>query len=220
MPPGAMLMTCALTNRVFLRTTLALAALLLPDLSRPDVARAADSSPRLTFKQIEQIVAEQMDRKRDYRPGDLISRADVEPIFNRLLELGVEPADRETLYDAFLPHNSFLVSELSTAAGMKFMRKVSKFPNVYDRLERLSWMPAGRELIRELTHRADGPEVLQSLTTLQGAEAVEKIMAGDIRGANFALPTGHIHTAEQLLERLKGTHGVGSDQKPASRGET
>ena len=174
------------------------------------------SSPN--WKQVEQIVAQQMAKKRNYQPGDLISRADVEPIINRLLELGIEPADREVVYDAFLPHNSFLVRELSTAAGMKFMRKVSKYPQVYDRLERLSWMPAGRELIRELTHRPDGPEVLQSLTTPEGAKAVEKIMAGDIRGTNFALPTGHIHTVEELLNRLKESQGGGKRSTESKQG--
>ena len=178
-----------------------MAAALLAGLWTGAATFAEGASPK--FQQIEQVVNEQFAKKRSYEAGDLISRADVEPIFTRLLELGFEPADRESLYDAFLPHNSFLVSELSSPAGQRFMRKVSKYPQVYDRLERLSWMPAGRELIRELTHRPDGPEVLLSLTTPEGAKAVEKIMAGDIRGTNFALPTGHIHTAEQLLERLK-----------------
>ena len=180
------------------------AGMLVAMLVAPTLFAAGRATP--TMAQVEKVVAEELAKKRDYQPGDLISRADAEPIFNRLMEMGMQPFDPETLYNQFLPYNSFLVTEMSTAAGRKFMRKVSKYPDVYDRLERLSWMPAGRELIRELTQRGDGPEVLQTLTTPAGAKAVEQIMAGDVRGANFALPTGHIHTAEQLLERLREAH--------------
>src|SRR5688572_18369156 len=88
----------------------------------PSEGRAA--SPDMA--QVEKLVSEQLARKRDYQPGDLISRADVEPIFNRLIEMGLQPADRESLYDAFLSHNSFLVRELSSPDGKKFMRTVAR----------------------------------------------------------------------------------------------
>lgn len=189
--------------------------MLLAVVLMPSAGAAERNAP--TMEQVEKVIADHLARKRDYQPGDLITRADMEPIFNRLLELGVEPANRETLYDQFLPYNSFLASELSMPAGRKFMRQVSKYPNVYDRLERLSWMPAGRELIREMTQRADGPEVLLSLTTPQGAKAVEQIMAGDIRGQNFHLPTGHIHTAEQLIQQLRESHKQDANGKSANR---
>jgi len=215
MSPEGKAMNLLPANRSWLSAALNLLAVGAIVALLPAIATAKNgATPK--FEQIEQVVTQQMARKPGYQPGDLISRADVEPVFNRLMELGFEPADRETLYDAFLPHNSFLVSELSTAAGQRFMRKVSKYPQAYDRLERLSWMPAGRELIRELTQRSDGPEVLQSLTTPEGAKAVEKIMAGDVRGANFALPTGHIHTAEQLLERVRESHKMPAKTVAAS----
>lgn len=180
------------------------------------LAGHADAAPP-NLATVEKVVTKYFAHKPNYQPGDLISRADAEAIFARLLELGYEPADRERLYDPFLPHNSFLVSELSTPDGMRFMRKVSKYPNVYDRLERLSWIPAGRELIRELIQSPEGPEVVRSLTTAEGAKAVEKILAGDDRAANFGLPTGHIHTAEQLLEELRGSHASAATPVTKSR---
>jgi hypothetical protein len=167
------------------------------------------SSPQLAhatppkFQEIEKIVHSHFANNRNYKDGDLISRADVEPIFNQLIARGVKFQDNEGLYSSFLPHNSFIVRELSTPAGRKFMRSVAGYPNVYDRLERLCWMPAGREMVRDLIGRPDGLEVLRSLTTPDGAKAVEKVMGGDVRGQNFDLPTGHIHTVDQLLARLR-----------------
>jgi hypothetical protein len=138
--------------------------------------------------------------------GDLISRSDVEPIINELLDLGFRPNESEELYDAILPDNDRLVRLLKNPHGIKFMRQISSIPGVYDRLERLSWTESGRQLIDSLIERPDGPQLLKNLIAPGGAKAVEQIFAGDSRGANFQRPTGHVHTAPELLQRLLASY--------------
>lgn len=159
--------------------------------------------PRSPISRLEAVVARRLAADKTYAPGDLISRADVEPIINELLEMGLEPANSEELYDAILPENDRLVRLLKTPSGLKFMRQVSALPGVYDRLERLSWTEAGRSLLNDLVARPDGPKLLQSMTTPSGAKAVEQALGKDSRAKNFLLPTGHVHTAAQLLVHLK-----------------
>lgn len=174
----------------------AVASLTASDLS------AADLKP-LSRAQIQQVVVAHLRSNPEYAPGDLITQADVEPIFNTLIEEGRPPADNESLYDAFLSDRENLVKSLRTPEGRKFMRAVARLPNVYDRLERLSWSETGRRMLGELIEAADGPKLLEKILTPEGTEKIEESLRSDPRGGNFQLPTGKVHTADQLIDRLE-----------------
>ena len=150
-------------------------------------------------------IAEQHFRSlENYAPGDLISRGYVEPIFNELLSRGLPVNDiAEELYDEFIPDGSVLLKTLRTEEGRKFMRQVSRFPHAYDRLERLSWVPAGQEILRELVTSPDGPSLFKAMLEPAGLEATARLLESDPRGGNYSLPTGHVHTAAQFLKRLE-----------------
>lgn len=163
---------------------------------------AADLKP-LSRAQIQQLVVAHLRSNPEYAAGDLITQADVEPIFNALIEQGRSPAENESLYDAFLSDREHLVKSLRTPEGRKFMRAVARLPNVYDRLERLSWSETGRRMLGELIEAADGPKLLEKILTPEGTEKIEESLRSDPRGGNFQLPTGKVHTADQLIDRLE-----------------
>lgn len=167
---------------------------------------AAEPQP-LTRAQIQQVVASHLRSNPDYVPGDLITQGDVEPIFNTLIEQGRPPADNESLYDAFLSDRDHLAKSLRTPEGRKFMRAVARLPNVFDRLERLSWSETGRQMLGELIASPDGPKLLEKILTPEGMAKIEESLRKDPRGGNFQLPTGKVHTADQLIDRLEETLG-------------
>jgi hypothetical protein len=157
-----------------------------------------------TITEVKTIVRKHLQSNPDYAPGDLISRQDVEPIFDELVELGVPlSAGQEELYDDFVPDSSSLARSLRTPRGRKFMQKVKPLPGVFDRLERLSWNPKGRELISQLMDDPEGPAMLQAMLEPTGMAAMAKYLNDDPSGKNFSIPTGHIHTASELLKRLE-----------------
>ena len=167
---------------------------------------AAEPQP-LSRAQIQQVVASHLRSNPDYVPGDLITQGDVEPIFNTLIEQGSPPADNESLYDAFLSDRDHLAKSLRTPEGRKFMRAVARLPNVFDRLERLSWSETGRQMLGELIETADGPKLLEKILTPEGMAKIEESLRKDPRGGNFQLPTGKVHTADQLIDRLEESLG-------------
>ena len=153
---------------------------------------------------VKSVVEQHLRTIRDYSPGDLISRGDVEAIFNELIDRGFPVNDiAEGLYDDFVPENSFLIQALHTEAGRKFMRKVNSLPFAYDRLERLSWIPAGQDILRELIDKPDGAALFKTMLEPSGMKATIRHLESDPRGKNYAFPTGHIHTAEELLKHLE-----------------
>lgn len=171
-----------------------------------DYAAAAKPKP-LDRAAIEKLVATHLKNNPDYKAGDLITQRDVEPIFNELIEQGRPPADNESLYDAFLPDRDYLALSLRTPEGLKFMRAVAKLPQAYDRLERLSWSATGRKMLAELIAAPDGPRMFEQILSPEGMAKIEETLKSDPRGGNFQLPTGKIHTADELLERLEATVG-------------
>jgi len=173
-------------------------------------ASPAGAAEKLTFPQIRAIVEKNLKANPRYRPGDLIVRCDVEPIFNELISLGFVPADTEELYDAFLPDMAPLIQQLRSDAGRKFMLEIRGIEGAYDRLERLSWLPGGHAALGQLIRAEDGVEKLRVLTTPSGTAAIRKQFPDDPRARNFDKPTGHIHTAEALLEHLEQIHRDGS----------
>src|SRR5689334_20221167 len=96
---------------------LALFAFCLPE------SQATDKLP--TLAEVKAIVETQLRARTDYAPGDLISRQEVEPIFNELISRGVPLMDgQEELYDDFVPEKSRLVRMLRTPEGIAFMHQV------------------------------------------------------------------------------------------------
>lgn len=159
------------------------------------------AKPTLDFRT---IVPESLARNPYYSPGFLISRVDVETLISLLLEKGIVPDfDQEDLYDSLLSDQSPLVNRLKTPKGRAFMKKVGSDPTAYDRLERLSWSVDGRKLLDSMLSSKDSYERFQKLKMPADLAKVSKALAADPRTQDFSLPTGHIHTADQLVKRLE-----------------
>jgi len=172
-----------------------------------EYAVAAKPKP-LDRATLERLVATHLKANADYVAGDLLTQRDVEPIFNDLIAQGRPPAANEALYDAILADRDYLAMSLRTPEGTKFMRAVAKLPAAYDRLERLSWSATGRKMLAELIAAPEGPKMFERILTPEGAAVVEESLKNDPRGGNFQLPTGKIHTADELLEQLEATVGA------------
>ncbi len=169
-----------------------------------ELASAADGQKEPTsFIEIKRAVLRHFEKTPDYRPGDIISRSDVESLFGRLERLGWTPADRKEILAAVPADNNFLVKQLRTSAGRRFMRKIAKYPDAFDRLDRLSRLPYGKNTIKALVRGPDGYKMIEYMTTTKGGRQMGKMLSNTPKGTGFNKPTGRIYTVKQLLARLK-----------------
>lgn len=167
------------------------------------IAGASLAASPPTMAEVKAVVQKHLHAKPEYVPGDLISRGDVEPIFDELIPLGVPlSSGQEELYDDFIPESSPLVKALRSPSGRKFMQQVKTIPHVYDRLERLCWNNHGRELIDQLATDPQGAVLLKAMLEPAGKGATAKFLGDSASAKNFSLPTGHVYTANQLLKKL------------------
>jgi hypothetical protein len=172
----------------------------------PSAAKPAKSEKPTepTAAQLKALVEQTLKKNPYYAPGYLISRRDVEKLFSHLLEDGITSTeDQEDLAECVMSDSSFLVGRLKTPTGRAFMKKIASDPTNYDRLERLSWTPDGRQVIDNILKAKDGPTQIQQLKTSAQVAKLSKRLAADASTADFALQTTRCHTAEELIVKLQ-----------------
>lgn len=173
-------------------------------------AHANDVVSLPPFEDVEQVVDRYYVSQKDFRPTDLISQRDAQAIFDQLKRIGWDVADQKQITSQVLPDNHFLIQLLRSPAGKKFMRKTSSFGLIYDRLDRVSMQPGGRQLITDLIKLPNSEQFAKQKTT-QGDPDLVALLPKDILGnnqqiANYSKPTGKIYTQSDLLDRLKTSH--------------
>lgn len=169
---------------------------------------AEQRRPLPKFEEVEEIVLRHFSILPDYRPGDIIARSEVEPLFPQLRRMGWYVTDRNTILKKVPPDGDFLVHQLRTKQGRKFMRDVASTPGAYDQLDRIRWLPKGQRTVHELIKNGGGGKVINYFTTTEDGSRMGRMMAKKPRSANFNKPTGRIYTAEMLLDHLKKSYAA------------
>jgi hypothetical protein len=165
------------------------------------------ASPKLPpWDEVEKIAAQQLNSLTDYQPGDLISRNQVDPIFDLLQRAGWTVRDRLDIMKLVPRDDEVLVRQLRSAAGRNFMRQTNKFPLSYDRLDRLDRIPMGPETVQSLIAGPNGSKMIEYMTSSTGGRNLGRMISKDPHGGDFNAPTGRIYTADALLARIKKSY--------------
>jgi hypothetical protein len=139
----------------------------------------------------------------DFQRRDLLSQSQVAAALDAVAAAGWEVPNAKKIVDMALPDNSFLVGELSTQDGKKFMRKISQNPGTFSRLDRLSRLSQGQKVVSQLIGDDGGDVLITYLATTNGGRNLGEMLAGTPDGTDLNLPTGRIYTADDLLGVLK-----------------
>jgi hypothetical protein len=155
------------------------------------------------FDKVSQTVIGYFQSQPDHQRGDLISQRDVKAALVQVSAIGWDVPGQEKIVNRVLADSSFLIRQLSTPDGRKFMRKLSGQPGTYTRLDRLSTISNGQDTIRTLIRDPGGQDLIIYMATTSGGKTLGKMMAGAQNGVDLNKPTGRIYTADQLIEELK-----------------
>ncbi len=153
--------------------------------------------------EVRQAVLRYFQARRDYRPGDLITREAAGPLLGQLRQKGLPLSDSEQILESMPAKDGFLARQLGTPNGRSFMRQISRYPDAYDRLDRLSRLPRGEQTVRDLVRGPDGYKMLQYMTTTPGGREMGKMLSNAPGAGDFNAPTGRIYTVDDLLDRLE-----------------
>jgi hypothetical protein len=183
------------------------AIVLICSLGAVDVSAAVPNDDRLSdFSKVKNLVNWHFSLRRDYSPGDILSRSNVEPVLKQLRLIGWTIPNQKSILNRVPRDGNYLVRQLRRKAGRKFMRNVREYPLIYDRLDRLTGLASGRQALQEMIKMPDGHKVMLELTQKTDGKKADPILARVRTGANFDKPTGRIYTVEILLKALKKSY--------------
>ena len=154
--------------------------------------------------------------------NDLITQQDVSGLFKKIEKLGWEitKQDRKKILDRLLSESDFLVRQLRTAHGRRFMRKISTLPGGYDRIDRLRKMPHGKKRIQEFIKGPDGDKMIEYMTTTKHGKNLGKQLSRTKTGRNFNEPTGMFYTQKDVLEHLQKLYQTEAEQRESQESES
>src|SRR5262245_4649628 len=158
--------------------------------------------------EVHRIVQQRLASLPDYRPGDLISRSQVQPIFAYLKSAGWTVRDQAQILKLVPADDEWFVRELRTSGGQAFMRQSAKFPLAYDRIDRLSSMTMGHQNVKALIAGPDGYKMIQYMTTTPYGRNLGQMLSQDPRAADFNSPTGKLYTGQAFFNRLAQSYDV------------
>jgi len=181
---------------------------------------AADTNKLPTLNEVLTIAQRRFATLPDYRPGDLISRSQVQPIFEDLKGAGWIVRDQAQILALVPSDDEWFVRQLRSASGRTFVRQSARFPLSYDRIDRLSNMLMGHQNVKALMAGPDGYKMILYMTTTPYGRNMGQMLSQAPYGADFNSPTGRLYTAEAFLNRLAESYAaaVQIDQPTATVG--
>ena len=164
---------------------------------------AAPQTAKPEFAAVASAIEAWFGAQPDYQPGDLITRSQIETVLAKLDAAGVKVPDAGSIAKLGLANDSFLVRELTTPAGRKFMRRLARSPGTFAHLDRLSTIPRGEKLIRDLIRDKGGDKLIEYLATTKGGQKMGHMMAAVPGGGDLNQPTSRIYTVADFEAVLK-----------------
>lgn len=142
----------------------------------------------------------------NYRPGDVLSQGQIKPLLAQLAKLGWKVSDQQALLGQICPDDDFVVRQLRTKSGQKFMRSTGGSAEQYDYLRRLCATKGGDRQVADILKLPNGNEVLAALTESKAGKDISRRLADGPRTRGYDTPTGTLYTESQILARLKESH--------------
>jgi hypothetical protein len=155
------------------------------------------------FEKIEAAVWQYFQSQPNFQASMLITKEQVEPLLGELGRMGFNLSDKKSILDKLPAGNEFLVTELYCPAGLKFMQGIAKYPDAYDRMDRLTRLPHGKQTVHDLINGPGGYRMIKYMTADPAGKNVGKLLSSGQGGADFNKPTGRIYTAPMLLAQLQ-----------------
>ena len=158
------------------------------------------------FEEVAAFLQADLAKQPGWKPGHIISQKQVVPALDGMAKLGWTLAEKKTLLERVPADDDFLVKELQTPVGRKFMDQIAKYPLAYDRLERMAGLPRGQQMVHDLVHDKGGYKMVEYLTMTDGGKNMGQMLGKTAKGVDFNKPTGKLYTLAALETQLRKSH--------------
>lgn len=166
---------------------------------------------------VQAIVDQHFARQTNLRPGDLIMQSEVRALFPLLKNAGWDVENRDELLWKVLPAGDPLVRILRSPSGIKFMRQVSGYKLIYDRLDRVASASGGQRLLTDLIKLPDAARYAKQSTGRGVPDLIDflpKDRSGKTRRIkDYDKATDKLYTVKQFKTALQESYEA-AQKKP------
>lgn len=177
------------------------------------VPETPDSKEIPPLEEVLTITQNYFTGRKNYKSGDFLTRNQIKPLFSQLQKAGWTVKAEKNILKRIHAETDYLSRQLSTPKGIKFMRRVSRMPGGYDRLDHLLAMPYGKRNIRDFINSPGGFTMIEYMTTTQGGKNLGKYLSQAKTGKGFNQPTSYIYTETELIQAIKQAYETETGQK-------
>ena len=185
------------------------------------LAAAEKTSGIQSFRDVEAITKHHFQQRKGFQEKDIITREEGKALFKKLSLHGWTVPSADSVLDRMLPKDSFLVRQFTSQKGQSFMRKVNRYPQSYDYIDRLSHMPQGKQDVHDMINKLpDGEQIIIAMSTTKRGHRLIDRLGKSRAGRDFAKPTKRIYTMPDLLAELKQSYASTSVLSKSGRKST
>lgn len=168
-------------------------------------ASGAEKNHKPRWEQVSKTFDKYFAELPGHQPYGIITQTEVSPLWDALkrAKWNVPESEREAIMKLVPTDKEFLVRQLHTSNGRRFMGKVAaKYPEIYDRLDMLAHTDGGgKPAVSGLIAAPDANLTVKYMFSKGGEKSWAAMMPQRVK---FDKPTGRIYTAESLKSRLQG----------------
>ncbi|QDT77410.1 hypothetical protein Mal35_08360 [Gimesia maris] len=181
------------------------------------IPESAEKKKVPPLDEVMQIIEEYFTDRKGYKSGDLLTRGQIKPLFRELQQAGWTVKAEKEILKRLHADTDFLAAQLSTPKGIIFMRRISRMPGGYDRLDHILVMPYGKRRIREFINSPGGYTMIEYMTTTKGGKNLGNYLSKTRTGKGFNQPTPYIYTQTELTTVLKQAYEKENAKSKRSR---
>lgn len=139
----------------------------------------------------------------NYQPGDVLSLGQIKPLLAKFAKAGWKLSDQDAFLGQICADDDFVLRQLRSKSGQKFMRNMRGSAEQYDYLRRLAATKGGDRAVADIMKLNNANDVLAALTSSKAGKDISRRMAEQPKTKDYNTPTGFLYTETQILARLK-----------------
>lgn len=186
---------------------------------QPSAPHASTKKP--TWADLRKGVEKYFAEQRGRQPTDILVSSEARATIELMAKAGWKPKESEKLLARVSGDGDFLVRELKTKEGRKFLAATSSEANVYDRLDKLTKHSGGDRLVSSVIRLPNGPSFMRPKPT-PGFGTLMDLLPKGASGKTpidpeFNKPTGKIYTSTAWIKELEAAYVEESKPAPATK---
>lgn len=183
---------------------------------RATAVQTVEKKPQ--WAELRKVVEKYFAELRGRQDNDILVANEARATLGLLEKAGWKPKETEKLLSRVPGDGDFLVRELRSKEGRKFLSATGSQSLVYDRLDRLSAYSGGDRLVSSIIRLPNGPSFMRPKPT-PGFGTLMDLLPKGANGKTpvdpkFNQPTGKIYTSAQWIKELEAAHVAESKPSP------